>query len=377
MQRTTTWVKTIFRSSRRCTAAVIGGGGRSGSGGTSGGTMTTTPAMATTKTTAFGTTTTTPHRLLSTTTTTPPSSPSRFAVITHGQQYEMAMTGLHGKQLELAKLEGYGKDDVPFDPFTMDEEIDTFLDQVIAKANANTTNHTETSGDDTAMTTTAAAVPPEDVTLEDLNKDDDAFEVVEQPNEQKSEEHDSTTTTMSAMYNNDGSVRRKPSQVATLRAGYPSGGWFAVVQLAGSQYKVTTDDVLIVNLLQPTSTYKVGSIHTLMDQDVLLVGSTHTTILGMPYISGAQVDVLIEEITQDAKVIVFHKRRRKHSKRKNGFRRHVTMLRILDIRPPQSVLNSSSTTGTPQPQRHLPRIDPHNVEMTIRMGEEAVEEEVA
>ena len=122
--------------------------------------------------------------------------------------------------------------------------------------------------------------------------------------------------------------------------------------MAGSQFKVTTDDVLIVNLLKPVTKYKVGSIHTLTDDDVLLVGSSHYTLVGMPHVKGAQVDVLVEEITKDAKVIVFKKRRRKHSKRKRGHRRDVTMLRILDIRPPEAYMD----------EYHVPRVEAEPLE---------------
>ena len=105
------------------------------------------------------------------------------------------------------------------------------------------------------------------------------------------------------------------------------------MELAGSQHKVTTDDVLIVNRLNPVTEFAVGSTHTFKD-NVMLVGSSHYTLIVMPNVAGAEVDVMLEEITMDSKVVVFKKRRRKNSQRKTGFRRDVTMLRILDIRPP-------------------------------------------
>ncbi len=80
----------------------------------------------------------------------------------------------------------------------------------------------------------------------------------------------------------------------------------------------------------------------------MLVRSSHMKLVGMPFVAGAEVDVLVEEITKDAKVIIFHKRRKKNSKRKRGFRRDVTMLRILDIRPPAAY----------EEHYYKPRIDP-------------------
>lgn len=211
--------------------------------------------------------------------------PSRYAVVDHSEAFEESMRGLHGKQLELAQLEGIGKDDPPFDPFLAEE----------------------------------------------LEEDERAAEADEEDPDDNDEDEDDESTT--SMYNNDGSLKWKKSQLASFRAGAPAGGMFAIVELAGSQHKVTVDDLLVVNLLKPVEQYKVGSVHTL--QDVMLVGSSHLTLVGMPYVTGAEVDVMIEEITQDGKVVVFKMRRRKNYQRKKGHRRDLTLLRILDVRPPQ------------------------------------------
>ena len=48
-------------------------------------------------------------------------STSRFAVIDHSEAYEAAIQGPHGQKLALARLEGVGKDDPPFDPFLAEE----------------------------------------------------------------------------------------------------------------------------------------------------------------------------------------------------------------------------------------------------------------
>jgi hypothetical protein len=55
------------------------------------------------------------------------SSVSAFAVIDHSKAYESSMQGRHGQQLALARLEGMGKDDLPFDPFA--EEEQRFLEE--------------------------------------------------------------------------------------------------------------------------------------------------------------------------------------------------------------------------------------------------------
>jgi ribosomal protein L21 len=90
-------------------------------------------------------------------------------------------------------------------------------------------------------------------------------------------------------YNNDGSLRYSKSQLAEFRAGAPAGGKFAIIELAGTQHKITVDDVIVSNRLKPVETYSLGSVHTF--KDVLLVGSSHLTLVGMPTVSGAEVDV--------------------------------------------------------------------------------------
>jgi large subunit ribosomal protein L21 len=234
-----------------------------------------------------------------------PPKGGAYVAIDHSEAYEGAMQGPHGKQLALARLEGAGKDDLPFDPFSDelgelsaidfedDDDEDEMEDESVLEAEL----------------------------VEDEDDDDDEYEDDE-------EEGD-----LESLYNPDGSLRRKKSVMATLRAGFPSGGQFAVVELGGTQFKVTTEDVIVVNRLKPVEDYKIGSVHTL--SDVMLVGSSHMTLVGVPYVTGAQVDVMVEEITRDAKVIIFKKRRRKNSQRKNGFRRDVTLLRVLDIRMPE------------------------------------------
>lgn len=218
---------------------------------------------------------------------------SKFAVVDHGKAYEEELKGRHGKQLELAKLDGMGRDDPPFNPF-LDEEEEESID-------------------------------------EEENEDEDEEEAEEDDDDDDGIDED--VKEFKRMYNNDGSLKWKKSEIATFRAGAPAGGMFAIIELAGSQHKVTEDDLLIVSKLRPVQEYKVGSVHTL--KDIMLVGSTHLSLVGMPYVAGAEVDVIIEEITQDKKVVIFKKRRKKHSQRKNGFRRDVTFLRILRIRPPQ------------------------------------------
>ena len=92
------------------------------------------------------------------------------------------------------------------------------------------------------------------------------------------------------------------------------------------QYKVTKDDVIVSDKvvgLEPGEVVEVDA--------VLLVGTPDYTIVGRPYVRHASVLLQVEEQAKDAKVIVFKKKRRKNYRRKQGFRREVTIFRVLEI----------------------------------------------
>ena len=248
---------------------------------------------------------------------------SMYAAVDHGAAYEEALAGRHGDQLRLAYDEGKGKDDPPYDPFALylpDE------DKLNDEDDADETKQLEAGADESA----AAAL---DEPLEDI-------EQVSDDEQEYSDDDDDEEDGKLPEYNNQGFRNRPKSQLAALKSGLPAGGLFAVLNLPGTQQKVTIDDVIVTNKLKPADKWAVGQTITLKDDDVLLVGSTHFTLVGLPGVSGVEVDVLVEENTRDARVLVFKKRKRKHSRRLNGFRRDVTLLRVMDIRLPDQYANA-------------------------------------
>ena len=100
---------------------------------------------------------------------------------------------------------------------------------------------------------------------------------------------------------------------------------FAVIRTGGKQYRVTPNAVLKVEKLRA----ETGA--TITFTDVLAVGSEGGVSVGAPLVEGASVTATV--IAQDRleKVIIFKKRRRQNSRRKNGHRQHVTVLRVADI----------------------------------------------
>jgi len=97
---------------------------------------------------------------------------------------------------------------------------------------------------------------------------------------------------------------------------------FAVIRTGGKQYRVTPNAVLKVEKLEA----EPGT--TVTFTDVLALGTGEGLTLGAPTVAGAEVTATV--IAQDRldKVIIFKKRRRQNSRRKNGHRQHVTVLRV-------------------------------------------------
>ena len=101
---------------------------------------------------------------------------------------------------------------------------------------------------------------------------------------------------------------------------------FAVIRTGGKQYRVSPNDLLKIEKLPG----QAGEVITF--SDVLAVGSEGGgTTLGTPLVAGATVTATV--IAQDRldKVIIFKKRRRQNSRRKNGHRQHVTVCRVAAI----------------------------------------------
>jgi len=100
---------------------------------------------------------------------------------------------------------------------------------------------------------------------------------------------------------------------------------FAVIRTGGKQYRVTPNAVITVERLEA----EPGATVTL--HDVLALGTEAGLTVGAPTVPGATVTATVIEHDRGDKVIIFKKRRRQNSRRKNGHRQHQTVLRIGDI----------------------------------------------
>jgi large subunit ribosomal protein L21 len=101
---------------------------------------------------------------------------------------------------------------------------------------------------------------------------------------------------------------------------------FAVIRTGGKQYRVVPKAILKVEKLEA----EAGS--TITFDEVLAVGEEGGALsVGAPLVAGATVTATVVAQDRLDKIIIFKKRRRQNSRRKNGHRQHVTVLRIADI----------------------------------------------
>lgn len=101
---------------------------------------------------------------------------------------------------------------------------------------------------------------------------------------------------------------------------------YAIVEIAGQQFKVQKDQKVFVHRLDSDAGSKVTF------DKVLLVDNDGKITLGAPAIEGATITAEVVEHVKGETVIVFKKKRRKGYKKKNGHRQSFTAITIKDIK---------------------------------------------
>jgi large subunit ribosomal protein L21 len=100
---------------------------------------------------------------------------------------------------------------------------------------------------------------------------------------------------------------------------------YAIVEIAGHQFKVSKDLKVYVNRLASEEGSKITF------DKVLLLDDNGTITLGAPAIEGASVEAKVLQHLKGDKVIVFKKKRRKGYKKRNGHRQYLTQIVIEGI----------------------------------------------
>ena len=100
---------------------------------------------------------------------------------------------------------------------------------------------------------------------------------------------------------------------------------FAIIETGGKQYKVSTSKILEIEKLD------VKKGETIKFKNVLLLNDDKRTEIGNPSIEGATVEAKLLDNVKDRTILVFHKRRRKNSRKKNGHRQQHSKIQITKI----------------------------------------------
>ena len=101
---------------------------------------------------------------------------------------------------------------------------------------------------------------------------------------------------------------------------------FAVIQTGGKQYKVKAGEIIKVEKLTDSKPETKVEF-----KEILAYGDDKNIELGEPTISGAKVEADLIKNSKNRTVLIFKKRRRKNSRRKNGHRQQFSLIRINKI----------------------------------------------
>ncbi|MGE0019214.1 MAG: 50S ribosomal protein L21 [Draconibacterium sp.] len=100
---------------------------------------------------------------------------------------------------------------------------------------------------------------------------------------------------------------------------------YAIVEIAGQQFKVEKDKKLFVHQLEANEGDSVEF------EKVLLVDNDGQVAVGTPTVKGAKITAKVLAHVQGDKVIVFKKKRRKSYQKMNGHRQHFTQIQVETI----------------------------------------------
>ena len=101
---------------------------------------------------------------------------------------------------------------------------------------------------------------------------------------------------------------------------------YAVIQTGGKQYKVKSGQILKIEKLPATKTDTKIEF-----KEILAYGDNKIIELGAPTVQGAKVEASIVKNSKNRTVLIFKKRRRQNSRRKNGHRQEYSMIKISKI----------------------------------------------
>jgi large subunit ribosomal protein L21 len=101
---------------------------------------------------------------------------------------------------------------------------------------------------------------------------------------------------------------------------------YAIIQAGGKQYKVKAGEILKIEKLEESKPKSKIEF-----KEILAYGDNKSIEIGTPIVNGAKVEADLVKNGKNRTVLIFKKRRRKNSRRKNGHRQEFSLIRINKI----------------------------------------------
>ncbi len=101
---------------------------------------------------------------------------------------------------------------------------------------------------------------------------------------------------------------------------------YAVIQTGGKQYKVKASEILKIEKLENSK-----PDNKIEFKEILAYGDDKKIEIGTPLLSGAKVEAELIKNGKNRTILIFKKRRRKNSRRKNGHRQQYSLIKISKI----------------------------------------------
>ena len=101
---------------------------------------------------------------------------------------------------------------------------------------------------------------------------------------------------------------------------------YAVIQTGGKQYKVKASEILKIEKLENSKPESKIEF-----KEILAYGDDKTIEVGAPFVDGSKVEAKLIKNGKNRTVLIFKKRRRKNSRRKNGHRQQYSLIKINKI----------------------------------------------
>ena len=127
---------------------------------------------------------------------------------------------------------------------------------------------------------------------------------------------------------------------------------YAVIQTGGKQYKVKSGEILKIEKLPESKPDAKIEF-----KEILAYGDNQIIEIGTPIVQGAKVEANLIKNSKNRTVLIFKKRRRQNSRRKNGHRQEFSMIRINKIFSKDGKVLSEAEKISKPSKKEAPRKD--------------------